>query len=98
AAAPAAGPAADDGDADSDDGTITIDSPMVGTFYTSSSPDAEAFVSVGDTVKPDDVVCIVEAMKVFNEIKADVSGKVVEVLVETGQAVEFGQPLFKIKP
>lgn len=97
-AAPAAG-SSDAGEADLDDGTITIDSPMVGTFYTSSSPDSEAFVSVGDAVKTDTtVVCIVEAMKVFNEIKSDVSGKIVEILVETGEAVEFGQPLFKIKP
>lgn len=76
----------------------TIDSPMVGSFYAAPSPDAADFVKVGDKVTPDTVVCIVEAMKVFNEIKADVTGKVVEVLVETGQAVEFGQPLFKIKP
>jgi len=85
-------------DSDVDDGTITIDSPMVGTFYTASSPDADAFASVGDSVKPDSVVCIVEAMKVFNEIKAEVSGKIVEVLVENGEAVEFGQPMYKVKP
>ena len=85
-------------DSDLDDGTITIDSPMVGTFYTASSPDADAFISVGDNVKPDTVVCIVEAMKVFNEIKAELSGKIVEVLVENGQSVEFGQPLYKVKP
>lgn len=99
--APAAGgaPSGDSGgDADLDDGTITIDSPMVGTFYTASSPDADAFVSAGDSVKPDTVVCIVEAMKVFNEIKAEVSGKIVEVLVDNGDAVEYGQPLYKVKP
>ena len=101
--APAPGPApataADDDDTDAaDEGTITIDSPMVGTFYTASSPDADAFVNAGDTVKPDTVVCIVEAMKVFNEIKAEVAGKIVEVLVDNGDAVEFGQPLYRVRP
>ncbi|MEM6393052.1 MAG: acetyl-CoA carboxylase biotin carboxyl carrier protein [Planctomycetota bacterium] len=75
----------------------TIDSPMVGTFYSASSPDADAFVKVGDSVSADTVVCIVEAMKVFNEIKAETSGTVAEVLIENGQAVEFGQPLFRLK-
>ncbi len=75
----------------------TVDSPMVGTFYPSPSPDAEPFVTVGSKVKPDTVVCIIEAMKVFNEIRADVAGTVTEVLVEKGTAVEFGQPLFRIK-
>ena len=104
AAAPAptaAGTAGDDDDATgdaSDEGTITIDSPMVGTFYTASSPDADAFVNAGDSVKPDTVVCIVEAMKVFNEIKAEVAGKIVEVLVNNGDAVEFGQPLYRVRP
>lgn len=73
-----------------------IKSPMVGTFYTSSSPDSPAFVKVGDHVGPDSTVCIVEAMKVFNEIPAEVSGKIVAVLVENGEPVEFGQPLFKV--
>ncbi len=81
-----------------DDGTVTIDSPMVGSFYSASSPDAKAFANVGDHVDPDTVVCIVEAMKVFNEIKAETSGTIQKVLVEDGQAVEFGQPLFSIKP
>lgn len=76
----------------------TIDSPMVGTFYSASSPDTPAFVGVGDRVDEDTVVCIVEAMKVFNEIKAETSGTIEKVLVENGQAVEFGQPLFVIKP
>ncbi len=76
----------------------TIDSPMVGSFYSASSPDADAFVTVGSKVKPDTVVCIIEAMKVFNEIKADASGTIKKVLVENGQAVEFGQPLFEIEP
>ncbi len=87
-------PAADDQD---DDGE-TIDSPMVGTFYSASSPDAPAFVNVGDRVNEDTVVCIVEAMKVFNEIKAETSGTIEKILVDNGQAVEFGQPLFTIKP
>lgn len=97
-ATPGAGGDDSGADADADDGLVTIDSPMVGTFYTASSPDVDAFVSAGDSVSPDTVVCIVEAMKVFNEIKAEVSGKIVEVLVKNGDAVEFGQPLYKIKP
>lgn len=76
----------------------TIDSPMVGTYYSAPSPDAKAFVSAGDRVDADTVVCIIEAMKVFNEIKAETSGVVKKVLVENGQAVEFGQPLFEIQP
>jgi len=76
----------------------TIDSPMVGSFYSASSPDAKAFASVGDSVDPDTVVCIIEAMKVFNEIKAEQKGTIKKVLVENGQAVEFGQPLFEIEP
>lgn len=75
----------------------TIDSPMVGTFYASPSPDAKAFVSVGDKVDPETVVAIVEAMKVFNEIKAETSGTIKRVVVENGQSVEFGQPLFEIE-
>lgn len=73
-----------------------IKSPMVGTFYTASSPETPAFVKVGDHVGPDSVVCIVEAMKVFNEIPAEVSGKIVAVLAENGEPIEFGQPLFKV--
>lgn len=80
-----------------DEGLTPIASPMVGTFYSSSSPDAKAFVNVGDKVKPDTVVCIVEAMKVFNEIRAEIAGTVEKVLVENGQAIEFGQPLFLIR-
>jgi acetyl-CoA carboxylase biotin carboxyl carrier protein len=78
-------------------GTKPFTSPMVGTFYRAASPDAEPFVQVGKVVKPDTVLCIIEAMKVMNEIKAETSGQVVEVLAENGQAVEFGQPLFLIK-
>ena len=100
AAPPATGgpaPASPADDEDAEDDGPTIDSPMVGSFYTASSPDAEPFVKVGDKVTPDTVVCIVEAMKVFNEIKAERAGTIAEVLVETGGAVEFGQPLFRLK-
>ena len=74
-----------------------ITSPMVGTFYQSSSPDTPTYVQVGDKVNADDVVCIVEAMKLFNEIEAEVSGEIVEILVKDGQLVEYGQPLFLVK-
>lgn len=76
---------------------IAIQSPMVGTFYSASNPDIPDFVKVGDRVSKGQVVCIIEAMKLFNEIKSDVDGVVVEVLAESGQLVEFDQPLFKIK-
>ena len=76
----------------------TIDSPTVGTFYSAPSPDDPPFVKVGQAVSPDSVVCIVEAMKVFNQIQAETAGTIVEVLVEDGDAVEFGQPLFRIQP
>jgi acetyl-CoA carboxylase biotin carboxyl carrier protein len=75
-----------------------IKSPMIGTFYSSASPETPPFVKVGDHVGPTSTVCIIEAMKVFNEIPAEVSGQVVAVLVENGEPVEFGQPLFKIDP
>ncbi|QDS93518.1 Acetyl-CoA biotin carboxyl carrier [Roseimaritima multifibrata] len=75
---------------------LTIKSPMVGTFYTKPNPESENFVKVGAMVSPDTVICIVEAMKVFNEIPAEVSGKVVAVLAENGQPVDFDKPLFKI--
>lgn len=78
-------------------GTKEFKSPMVGTFYRAASPDAEPFTSVGKVVKPESVLCIIEAMKVMNEIKAECSGAIVEILVENGAAVEFGQPLFLIK-
>lgn len=79
-------------------GLVTITSPMVGTFYAAANPDAEPFVTPGDAVQADTVVCIIEAMKVFNEVKAEVAGTIQKVLVENGQAVEFGQPLFTVKP
>lgn len=75
-----------------------ITSPMVGTFYQSPSPDADAYVKVGSKVTADTIVCIVEAMKLFNEIEAEVNGEIVEILVKEGQLVEYGQPLFLVKP
>jgi acetyl-CoA carboxylase biotin carboxyl carrier protein len=90
-APPAAPPA---GDA----GLTPIKSPIVGTFYAAASPEAKPLVAVGDRVGPETVVCIIEAMKVFNEIKADASGVVEKILASNGQAVEFGQPLFLIRP
>ena len=76
----------------------TINSPMVGTFYSSPAPDAPAYVEVGAMVNAETVVCIIEAMKVMNEIKAEMSGTIVEILAENGKPVEFGKPLFRIKP
>jgi acetyl-CoA carboxylase biotin carboxyl carrier protein len=70
---------------------------MVGTFYLSPSPEAKVYVEVGDTVTPDTVVCIVEAMKVMNEIKAEIAGIVVEISADDGKPVQFGQPLFRVK-
>lgn len=75
-----------------------ITSPMVGTFYQSPSPDADVYVKTGSKVSKDSVVCIVEAMKLFNEIEAEVNGEIVEILVKDGQLVEYGQPLFLVKP
>jgi len=75
----------------------TVKSPMVGTFYRSSSPGAKSFVEVGDMVKEGDTICIIEAMKILNEIEADKSGKVVQILCENGQAVEYGQALLTIE-
>ena len=90
-AAPAAAPAPDSPPVH--EGPV-IKAPMVGTFYRSSSPDAKAFVEVGQTVKEGDTVCIIEAMKLMNEIEADAAGVVKAILVENGQPVEYGQPLF----
>ena len=77
---------------------VFVKSPMVGTFYAAQSPDKPAFVKVGDTVGPETTVCILEAMKVYNEIQAECSGKIVAVLVKNGEPVEFGKPLFKVDP
>ncbi|MGF2617030.1 acetyl-CoA carboxylase biotin carboxyl carrier protein [Rossellomorea vietnamensis] len=81
-----------------DENLHKIVSPMVGTFYQSPSPDAGAYVKAGSKVTDDSVVCIVEAMKLFNEIEAEVKGEIVEILVKDGQLVEYGQPLFLVKP
>jgi len=78
------------------DTTKMINSPMVGTFYSSPDPDSPAYVKVGDHVGPETTVCIVEAMKVFNQIPAEISGKIVSVLLESGESVEYGQPMFKV--
>ena len=75
---------------------VVVRSPMVGTFYAAPDPESPPFVKVGDPVGPETTVCIVEAMKVFNEIPAEVSGKIVAVLVENGEPIEFGQPMFKV--
>ncbi|GAA0346083.1 acetyl-CoA carboxylase biotin carboxyl carrier protein [Streptomyces gulbargensis] len=77
---------------------VEIKSPMVGTFYQASSPDAEPFVKIGSKVSSSTVVCIVEAMKLFNEIEAEVNGEIAEILVKDGELVEYGQPLFRVKP
>ncbi len=96
APAPASTPAA--ATPDENENYITIKSQMIGTFYRSSSPDKPAFVEVGDSVKEGDAICIVEAMKLFNEIESDVSGKIVKVLVDDATPVEFDQPLFLVDP
>jgi acetyl-CoA carboxylase biotin carboxyl carrier protein len=77
---------------------ITIKSPMIGTFYRSAGPDKPLFVNVGDEIKTGDVLCIIEAMKLFNEIESEVSGKVVKVLVDNASPVEYDQPLFLVEP
>lgn len=77
---------------------LVIESPMVGTYYASASPDSPPFVNVGSLVRPDLTVCVIEAMKVFTDIPAGLSGTITEVLVKSGQPVEFGQPLFRVRP
>jgi acetyl-CoA carboxylase biotin carboxyl carrier protein len=96
AAAPEAAPAAPA--ADDTSKYITVKSPMIGTFYRSAGPDVDPFVKVGDTIKPGDVLCIVEAMKLFNEIESEVSGKIVKVLVDDQTPIEYDQPLFLVDP
>ena len=100
AAAPSAPatPAAPAEKAANNDNLIAIKSPMVGTFYRTANPDAPEFVKVGDTVAPGKAVCIIEAMKLFNEIESEISGKIVEVLVENSTPVEYDQPLFLVDP
>ncbi len=79
------------------DDLIEINSPIVGTFYSAANPDSKPYITVGDKVAPDTIVCIIEAMKVMNEIKAETTGTIVDVLCKTGQAVEFGQTLFRVR-
>lgn len=99
APAPAASaPSAPAAGADDEAGLVAIESPMVGTFYMKPNPDSDNFTSVGASVGPDSVVCLVEAMKVFNEIKAETSGTIAKICVNDGDAVEFGQKLFLVKP
>ncbi len=76
---------------------VTIKSPMIGTFYRASSPESPAFVNVGDEIRPGKVVCVIEAMKLFNEIESELSGKIVKILVENATPVEFDQPLFQVE-
>ncbi|MDA8577010.1 acetyl-CoA carboxylase biotin carboxyl carrier protein [Schleiferiaceae bacterium] len=99
-AATEATPAAPAAPAEADESAnyITIKSPMIGTFYRTPSPDQDAFVKVGDTIKPGDVLCIVEAMKLFNEIESEVSGKIVKILVDDKTPIEYDQPLFLVDP
>lgn len=97
-AAEAAQVASDAAQAVSDAKLVTIKSPMIGTFYRASGPDKPNFVEVGATIKPGDKVCIIEAMKLFNEIEAEISGKIVKILVENAQPVEYDQPLFMVEP
>ncbi len=94
---PVAQPVAQPKAPENDPSVDYIVSPMVGTFYLAPSPESPPYVTTGQEVKPDDVVCIVEAMKVFNEIKAEMKGKILEVMAENGAPVEYGQKLFKIK-
>ena len=94
---PAAAPASAASAAVSDPTLVPIKSPIVGTFYRASAPEASPFVDVGDSVKKDTVICIIEAMKIMNEIRAEMDGKIEKVLVESGEPVEYGQPLFLIR-
>lgn len=94
----AAAPAVETAPAPAASNLITIKSPMIGTFYRASSPETPAFINVGDEVNTGKVVCVIEAMKLFNEIESEISGKIVKVLVENATPVEFDQPLFLVEP
>jgi acetyl-CoA carboxylase biotin carboxyl carrier protein len=98
APAPATAPATAEAPVAEDANLLTIKSPMVGTFYRSASPDKPPFAKVGDTVEIGDTVCVIEAMKLFNEIESDLKGKVVKVLVDDASPVEYDQPLFLLEP
>ncbi|HEY8424696.1 MAG TPA: acetyl-CoA carboxylase biotin carboxyl carrier protein [Limnochordales bacterium] len=97
AGAPAGAPAVADHAAVDDDRYVTVRAPMVGTFYRAPAPDAPPYVEVGQTVEPGQVLCIIEAMKLMNEIEAEVRGRVSAILVENGQPVEYGQPLMRLE-
>jgi len=98
APAPSAAPAAAPKEADDESKYVEVKSPMIGTFYRSPSPDKGPYVKVGDTIKKGDTVCIVEAMKLFNEIESEVSGKIVKMLVEDASPIEYDQPLYLVDP
>jgi len=98
APAPAPAPAQETAPSDDESKYITIKAPMVGTFYRKSAPEKPVFVNVGDEIKEDSVICILEAMKLFNEIEAEVTGKIVKVLVDDATPVEYNQPLFLVDP
>jgi len=98
APAPAAPAASNDAPAEDDSKYVTIKSPMIGTFYRRPSPDKDLFVSVGDEISEGTVVCIIEAMKLFNEIESEVKGKIVKILVDDQTPVEYDQPLFLVDP
>ncbi|MDA9898189.1 acetyl-CoA carboxylase biotin carboxyl carrier protein [Flavobacteriales bacterium] len=98
AAAPAAEAAPKAEQSKEEDKYVTVKSPMIGTFYRKPSPDKDTFVNVGDTIKPGDVICVIEAMKLFNEIESEISGKIVKVLVDDSTPVEYDQPLFLVDP
>lgn len=105
ASAPSVSPSPKTSDASTDSSTTTpaanqiiINSPMIGTFYRASGPDKEPYIKLGDTIKVGDPLCIVEAMKLFNEIEAEVSGRIVEILIEDAQPVQYDQPLFVVEP
>lgn len=97
-AAPAAAAAAPKAAEAASDKLVTIKSPMIGTFYRSPGPDKPSFINIGDEIKAGKVVCIIEAMKLFNEIESEVSGKIVKVLVDDASPVEYDQPLFLVEP
>lgn len=101
-AAPAAAPTVDNGaekvETDDTSKYITVKSPMIGTFYRRPSPDKDLFVNIGDTIAPGQVLCIIEAMKLFNEIESEVSGKIVKILVDDITPIEYDQPMFLVDP
>jgi acetyl-CoA carboxylase biotin carboxyl carrier protein len=100
AAIPVAAPPAPTAEVEKEEDSkyVTVKSPMIGTFYRSSAPDKDAYISVGDSIKPGKVICIIEAMKLFNEIEAEISGTIVKVLVDDATPVEYDQPLFLVDP